>query len=69
MAPFYGWGSTVLMLQSHYEDRVYFLPLSVQEYLILISSTLEGWKAESTLKPPSAFEPETPRLGIQNLNY
>ena len=25
--PFYGWGSTVPMLQNHYEETVYFLPL------------------------------------------
>ena len=28
MAAFYGWGSTVSYLQSHYEEAVYFLPLS-----------------------------------------
>ena len=28
MAPFYGWGSTFLQLQSHYEKTVYFLPIS-----------------------------------------
>ena len=27
IAPFYGWGSTVSWLQSHYEETVYFLPL------------------------------------------
>ena len=36
MAPFYGWGSTVSRLQSHYEETVYFLPLSPQEFLVLI---------------------------------
>ena len=30
-------------------------------------STSEGWKAESTLKPPSGFEHGTPELGIQRL--
>ena len=28
MAPFNGWGPTVSRLQSHYEQAVYFLPLS-----------------------------------------
>ena len=28
MTPFYGWGSTAARLQSHYEETVYFLPLS-----------------------------------------
>ena len=69
MAPFYGWDSTVSMLWSHQEDTVYFLALSLQEYLVLILSNLEGSQAESALKPPSGFEPETLRLGIQHLNH
>ena len=70
MAPFYGCLNAMDLLQGHsLLFTVYFLPLSVQEYLVLISSILEGWKAESTLKPPSGFEPKTPRLGIQHLNY
>ena len=36
--------------------------------LILILLTCEGWKAESTLEPPSGFELGTPGLGIQHLN-
>ena len=35
---------------------VYFLPFSFQKSLVLILSTSEGWKAESTLEPPSGFE-------------
>ena len=38
---------------------------SLQKFLALIWSTLEGWKAESTLEPPSGFEPGTPGLEIQ----
>ena len=34
MAPFYGWGSTVSWLLSHYEE-VYFLPFSSQKFLVL----------------------------------
>ena len=56
MAPFYGWGSTVLRLQSQFEEIVCFLPLSPQAILVLISSTLKGRKAESTLEPPSGFK-------------
>ena len=26
IGPFYGWGSTALGLQSHYEETIYFLP-------------------------------------------
>ena len=38
---------------SHFEEAVYFLPLSSQKFLVLILSTSEGWNAESTLEPPS----------------
>ena len=54
MAPFYGWGSTASRLQ----------PLRGGSL-----STSKGWKAESTLEPPSGFEHGTPRLGIQRLNW
>ena len=33
--------------------------------MVLIWSTSEGWKAESTFNPPNGFEHGTPRLGIQ----
>ena len=55
--------------QSHFDEAVYFLPLSFQKFLVLILPTLEGWKAESTLEPPSSFEHETPGLEIQCLNH
>ena len=54
---------------SHFEEAVYFLRLSSQKFLVLILSTSEGWKAGSTLEPPSGFEHETPGLGIQRLNH
>ena len=69
MILFYGWDSTVSMLQSHYEETVYVLPLSPQENLVLISMTSEGLKADPTLEPPIGFEPGTPQLGIQYLNH
>ena len=47
--------------KSHYEELVYFLLLSPQEFLVLIWLTLEGWKSELTLEPLSDFEHETPR--------
>ena len=59
MAPFHGWGSTVSRLQSHYKEAGYFLPLSSQIFLVLIWLTSEGWKAASTLEPPSDFEHDT----------
>ena len=40
-----------------------------QKFLVLILSTSERWKAESTLEPPSGFEHGTPGLGIQRLNH
>ena len=48
---------------------MYFLPLSPQKFLVLILSTSEGWKAESTLEPPSGFEHGNPGLAIQCLNH
>ena len=54
---------------SHFEEAVYFLPLSSQKFLVLILSTLDGWKAESTLEPPSGFEHGTPGLGIHRRNH
>ena len=50
---------------SHFEEAVYFLLFSSQKFLVLILSTSEGWKAESTLEPPGGFEHGTPGLGIQ----
>ena len=68
MAPFYGWVQLSQRLRSHYEEAVYFLPLSSQNFLVLISSISEGWKAESTLEPLSGFELGTPELGMERLN-
>ena len=67
MPPFYGWGSTVSRLQSHYGEAVYFLPLSSQIFLVLISLTSEGLKSETALEPPIGFKHGTLGLGIQDL--
>ena len=67
MAPFYGRGSTASRVQSHYKETVYFLPLSSQKLLVLILSSSEGWKAESTLELPSGFKHRTPGSVIQHL--
>ena len=53
----------------HLEEAVYFLPLSSHIFLILILSTSEGWKDESTLEPLTGFEHGTPGLEIQHLNH
>ena len=50
---------------SHFKETVYFL----FKFLVLILSTSEGWKPESTLEPASGFEHGTPGLGIQRLNH
>ena len=54
---------------SDFEEAVYFLPFSSHNFLVLILSTSEGWKAESTLEPSSGFEHGTPGLVIQHLNF
>ena len=54
---------------SHFEEAVYFLPFSSHNFLVLILSTSEGWKAESTLEPLSGFEHGTPGLVIQRFNH
>ena len=54
---------------SHFEEAAYFLLLSSQKFLVVILPTSEGWKADSTLEPPSGFEHGTPGLVIQRLNH
>ena len=56
MAPFFMNGVELPQDYSHFDEAVYFLPFSSQKFLVLILSTSEGWKAESTLEPPSGFE-------------
>ena len=55
--------------QRHFDEAIYFLPLSSQKSLVLILPTSEGWKAELTLEPSSGFEHGTPGLGIQRLDH
>ena len=62
---FCGWCSTVSRLQSHYKETIYFLPFISQEFLVLIWSIYEVWKAELSLEPPGGFEYGAPELGIQ----
>ena len=69
MAPFNGLGLIPPRLQNHYEEAVYFLQLSSQKFLVLIWSTSEGSKAESTLEPHSGLEHRTPGSGTQRLNH
>lgn len=60
-------GSPASRFQSQYKETVCFLPLCPQEFLVLIWSTTEGWKAESTFNPPTGFEIGNPEFGIQHL--
>ena len=53
-------------LKSHYQDTIYFLPLSSQKLLVLIWSTSDRWKNESTLEPPSGLEHGTSGFEIHN---
>ena len=72
MAPFFRDGVQLPQgskLPPHFEEAVYFLPLSSLKFLVLILSTSERWKAESTLEPPSGFDHGTPGLGIQRLIF
>ena len=69
MTPFYLWGSTFSRVQIHYEETVYFLPLSPQEVLVFIWTTSEGLKDKLTLEPPCGFAPRAPGLGIQRTNH
>ena len=54
----------VQLPKHHFEEAVYFLPQSPHKFLVLILSTSEGWKVESTLEPPIAFKHGNPGLGI-----
>ena len=51
-------------LESHYEEKVYFVSLSSQEFLVLIWPTSEGWKTELNMMPHRGFQPRTPGMGI-----
>ena len=46
-APFYGWSSTVSKLQSHYEETVYFLPLSSLDFWYSILQQNKEFKKSS----------------------
>ena len=50
MATFYVRGSTVSRIQSHYEETVHSLPLSLQDYLVFISSSSKEWRLSQTWK-------------------
>ena len=68
MAPFYGWDSTASELESIQGGSLLFTT-KFPEIPGTHLSTSQGWKAESTLEPPSHFEHGTPGLGIQCLNH
>ena len=47
-----------------FKEAVYFLPFSPQTFLVLILSTTDGWKAESTLEPTQWFWTQDPWIEI-----
>ena len=68
MAPFYGWGLTSSILEPLRGGTLLFttkFPEIPGTHFI----DLKGWKAESTLEPPSGFKHGTPRLEIQYHNH
>ena len=68
VALFYELGWTVSRLQCHNEETVYFLLLYLQDFLVLIWSTSEGWKAKLTLDPTSGFDLESMNGDYQNIS-
>ena len=83
MPPFLWIGFNCLETTEPLEGDINFLPLSFQEFLVIIWLTLDRWKAESTLEPPSGFglrtlefwlltvsvtERESPRLNSNAIN-
>ena len=61
MAAFYGWRSTASRLEPLWRGSFHFIN-KFPEFLLLILSTSEGWRVESTLEPPSGFEHGGPEL-------
>ena len=49
---------------SHFKEAVYFFSEILSTHL----STLEEWRAESTLEPPSGFKHGIAGLEIQHVN-
>ena len=52
IALFYGWGSTASRLQNHFKERVYFLLVSPQEFLVLIWLALEDERLSRSWSHP-----------------
>ena len=63
MAPFYGWGSTASRLEPLRGGSLLFTT-KFQGNSGTHFIDLEGWKADSTMEPPSGFEYGSPGLGI-----
>ena len=68
MAPFYGWGSTVSRLQSHYEESLLFTTKSTGGHGTHLID-LGGRKTMPIFEASSGFERGTPGLGIQCSNH
>ena len=68
MASFYGWGSTASTLEPLWGGSLLFAT-KFPEFPGTHLSNSKGWKAESTLEPPSGFEQGTSGLKIQHINH
>ena len=62
-------GVQLPQVKIHFEEAAYFITLNSQKFLVLVLSTSEWWKGESTLSTPNGFEQRTPACGIQHLNH
>ena len=49
-------GVQLLQDLSHFEEAAYFITLGSQKFMVLVLSTSEGLKAESTLELPNGFD-------------
>ena len=69
MALFYGWDSTVSGLQSHYEETFYFLPVSPEEFLVLILWKWMDERLSLLWSHPVIWNLRYPGFGIQHPNH
>ena len=67
MAPFYGWGSTASRLESHFEEAVYFLPLSSQKLLVLMDEKLNRARSHPVVLNTGPLDLESSALTTRPL--
>ena len=67
IAPFYGWGSTASRLESHFEEAVYFLPLSSQKLLVLMDEKLNRARSHPVVLNTGPLDLESSALTARPL--